>query len=275
MTQGLPELNLNDWRPTRDSLHRLARIVGKVRAAHMPHAKHWWHITLYVTTRGLTTSSFPANGQNLALTLDLRSHVLSVDSSAGWTASLTLIGQDDQAICAWLASVFSAQGLNWDPQWLDGLERQPDTTYDANAAMRFIEVLNRLDMGFKTFKAGLREESSPVQLFPHHMDLAVNWFSGRKVPGVDPDDEESADEQMNFGFVTGDGSIGEAYVYVTAYPAPEGWSDLALIDGAYWFTEGWTGAILPYAELAVSDAPERLLQSFLQGLHAHGRALMR
>jgi len=34
------------------------------------------------------------------------------------------------------------------------------------------------------------------------MDVSMNWFSGRLVPDIDPADEESADEQLNFGFVT-------------------------------------------------------------------------
>jgi hypothetical protein len=102
----------------------------------------------------------------------------------------------------------------------------------------------------------------------------MNWFSGRLVPGMDPADEESADEQMNFGFVTGDGSIPDAYFYVTAYPAPEGWTRLPLPEGAYWHTEGWTGALLPYAALAASDRPKALLLDYLRVVQAHGKRLM-
>ncbi|MEW8193271.1 MAG: DUF5996 family protein, partial [Candidatus Thiodiazotropha sp.] len=126
----------------------------------------------------------------------------------------------------------------------------------------------------KAFKGGLREETSPVQLFPHHFDLAVNWFSGRLVPGADPADEEHADEQMNFGFVTGDESIPDAYLYVTAYPEPGDWMELELKHGAYWHTDGWVGAILPYAELLRQDQPYTLLLVYLQQLRLHGAGLM-
>jgi hypothetical protein len=95
------------------------------------------------------------------------------------------------------------------------------------------------------------------------------------VPGIDPADEESADEQMNFGFVTGDGSIPDAYFYATAYPAPDNWTDLALPEGAYWHTEGWTGAVLPYAAVVAASSPKDLLLDYLQQLHAHGAKQMR
>jgi len=47
----------------------------------MPKSKHWWHITLKVSARGLTTT--PVADQNLELTLDLVGHRLAIDSSAG------------------------------------------------------------------------------------------------------------------------------------------------------------------------------------------------
>src|SRR5918992_3561884 len=51
----LPELHLADWRATKDTLHLYCQIVGKIRMATVPPRNHWWHVTLYVDTRGLTT----------------------------------------------------------------------------------------------------------------------------------------------------------------------------------------------------------------------------
>ncbi len=59
MSQQLPILTLSDWNPTRDTLHQYAKIVGKPRGRYMPKSKHWWHITLNVSARGLTTTPFP------------------------------------------------------------------------------------------------------------------------------------------------------------------------------------------------------------------------
>lgn len=87
----------------------------------------------------------------------------------------------------------------------------------------------------------------------------MNWFSGRLVPGVDPMNEESADELMNFGFITGDGSNPDAYFFATAYPVPNHWAELPLPDGAYWHTMGWIGAVLPNATVTVTYSPFELL----------------
>jgi len=52
---GLPELSLTSWEATKETLHLWTQIVGKIRMASSPPRNHWWHVTLYVDVRGLTT----------------------------------------------------------------------------------------------------------------------------------------------------------------------------------------------------------------------------
>ena len=274
MSQHLPALNLNDWNLTRDTLHQYAKIIGKMRGRYMPKSKHWWHITLSVSARGFTTTPFPIAGQSLELTLDLAAHRLAIESSDGWSASLPLVGQSAAGLCRGISATFAAAGIELEPELLAAFDSKAILPYDAAAIGRFLQAINWVDGVFKTFKGGLREETGPVQIFPHHMDVSMNWFSGRLVPDVDPADEENADEQINFGFVTGDDSISDAYFYTTAYPLPDNWSDLVLPEGAYWHTEGWTGAILPYAAVAASGQPNDLLLEYMRVLQIHGKELM-
>jgi len=105
--------------------------------------------------------------------------------------------------------------------------------------------------------------TTPIPVGTRSLVLSLNWFSGRLVPGVDPADEENADEQMNFGFVSGDAEIRDAYFYATAYPPPMGWTDSPLPAEAYWHSEGWTGAVLMYERLAGIAEPEQALLDFL------------
>jgi hypothetical protein len=274
MTSLLPALRLAEWQATRDSLHQIMKILGRMRGTHTPKAKHWWHITLTVSARGLTTTPFPISGQQLELILDLATHRLVMESGEGWSASLPLVGQSTGGMSRRIAEVLASRGIELSNDVLRMFDGEETLEYDAAAVSRYHRAISWIDMVLKTFKGGLREETSPVQLFPHHMDLAMNWFSGRLVPGVDPADEENADEQMNFGFVTGDGSVSDAYFYTTAYPAPDNWTDLELTGEAYWHTEGWTGALLPYSALLISDHPQQRLLDYLQALQAHGQRLM-
>jgi len=66
----------------------------------------------------------------------------------------------------------------------------------------------------------------------------------------------------------------EPYFYVTAYPTPDGFAGSPLPAGARWQTEGWTGAVLPYAELLYSDDPAARLLEFLHAAHQAGARLM-
>ena len=143
-----------------------------------------------------------------------------------------------------------------------------------DAAKAYLKALVQVDNLFKKFRASFREESSPVHLFPHHFDLAVTWFSGRLIPGKGPSDPESADEQMTFGFVTGDRGIEDAYFYATAYPTPNDLTDQSLPAVADWHTEGWTGAVLPYQALVDDEHPDLLLFNFLHTAHQAGKHFM-
>ncbi len=42
----LPSLPLGAWEGTKETLHRYAQVVGKVRLANAPFKNHWWHVTL-------------------------------------------------------------------------------------------------------------------------------------------------------------------------------------------------------------------------------------
>src|SRR4029079_11132465 len=71
MSRALSPLPLAEWRPTRDRLHRWARLAGAVRRQCSPHRKHWWHIGLVPSPRGLTTTPFGTPHGCAELELDL------------------------------------------------------------------------------------------------------------------------------------------------------------------------------------------------------------
>src|SRR5947207_5430480 len=86
----LPELPLERWEKTKDTLHLYAQIVGKVRLATTPPRNHWWHVPLYVDVRGLTTGSLRRGGTTFEIAFDLVDHELVVRTIGGNTSAFPL-----------------------------------------------------------------------------------------------------------------------------------------------------------------------------------------
>jgi len=271
---GYPDLTFTGWRETRDALRLAARSLGAVRRAVAPPQKHWWHVGLHAGPRGLRTGSIPAPTGAFELTLDLVAHRLEGRSSHGPEITVPLRGLSPAALHEALVG-FMAE-LDIEPGVVDPAPfTSPEPwTYEGRHAHRLWNALSRLETVFRRFKGEFRRESSPVLLYPHHFDLALSWFSGRLVPGQDPSDPDQADEQLTFGFSTGDTSIPEPYVYVTAYPLPDGLSEVRLDGPAEWHRKGFEGAVLPYAALVATRAPDNTLIEFLRTVHHTGRDLM-
>ena len=85
--QGLP---LDEWLPTYATLHRWTQIVGKTRLGLAPFENHWWHCTLYVAARGLTTSPMPYRGGVVEVEFDFLSDLLLARTSGGDVRTLRL-----------------------------------------------------------------------------------------------------------------------------------------------------------------------------------------
>ncbi len=270
---SFPPLPLINWEPTRNSVIVFAQVIGKIRRALAPSEKHWWHVSLSTTSTGLTTSPIPYGQLTFTLELDFTTHRLVFMSNQGALATVSLRGQSAARFTEAVLALLASHGITVEIDREKFANPQP-LIYDIQAVSRMWSAISQIDAILKEFKGTMRRESGPVVLWPHHFDLALLWFSGRLVPGQDPENEEYADEQMNFGFSTGDGAITDAYFYITAYPLPDGLTETPLPEGAYWHTDGFTGAILPYQGLVEASDPKALLLSYLQTVHAAGKALM-
>lgn len=86
-----PPLRPAKWADTCATLHMWTQIVGKVRLALAPLQNHWWHVTLYVTARGLTTSAMPYNGQVVEIAFDFFDHRVIIETSQGKRAAVALM----------------------------------------------------------------------------------------------------------------------------------------------------------------------------------------
>ncbi len=77
MNANWPDIPFEQWRETCSALHVYSQIVGKYRLARTPWLNHSWHATLYVNTRGLTTSLVP-DGAGIEITLDRKRSAAAV-----------------------------------------------------------------------------------------------------------------------------------------------------------------------------------------------------
>lgn len=273
-THKFPPLSLADWQPTLETLQNYAKVIGKVRRALTPPHKHWSHVSLRVGTTGLTTSPIPAGAVSFELLLDLTIHQLVITTSRGERLHKPLTGQSAAVFCEEALFALASLGFNVD---IDRslFEDTTPGTYDRGAVERYWQALSQIDAIFNKFKGEQRQETGPVQLWSHHIDLAMLWFSGRLVPGQDPENEEYADEQMNFGFSPGDGGIPNPYFYITAYPTPDDLTNTPLPAGAEWRTESFTGAVMMYEALVEVETPAEKLLNFLRTVQQAGAQLMR
>jgi len=265
-----PVLVGDDIATTRDAVHAYSQVVGAWLEACRPRRKHWWHISLRPTVRGLTTG--PVHAEiDFEFELDLQASRLLGRVAGGNDLEVQLIGQAPASLAAAMQQYLRDAGLP--PERTpagDANEMPPTDGYTPAAAQQIALTWAAVSGALATLRAGIPEETSPIQLWPHHFDLSMVWLPGEKIRGQDPADEEHSDKQMNFGFALGDGSIPEPYFYITAYPEPEAFASLSLPTGARWMNEGFSGAVLLYRDLLAHDGPESALLNLWRELIAAG-----
>ena len=272
-TQAFPILDATAIGPTLNAVHAYAQVLGDWLGASLPRRKHWWQLTVKPSIKGISTGLVQA-GINFELELELAQDRLVGRVAGGKELSEPLAGRPAKELAGIVQSYLIDNGI--DPELIPadkGRERDTQATadYSVEIASSLGAALRSVNAAMSTFQAGIREETSPIQIWPHHFDLGMLWLPGTKVEGQDPDNEEYADKSMNFGFTFGDEGIPEPYFYITAYPLPDAFPSLPLPPGTTWHTEGFTGAVLTYRSLLENANPADYLVELWNGLLTAGR----
>ena len=279
-----PELPTETWRDTYETLHLWTQIIGKIRLVRTPWLNHSWHVALYVTARGLTTSPIPDGDGTFQIDLDLIDHVLRISTSSGAGRQFALAGQSVASFYAAIMAALAELGIHIAidempselPEPIRFSQDHRHATYDADAVRRFFQILLNADGVFKHFRTGFLGKASPVHFFWGSFDLAVTRFSGRRAPrhpgGVPhlPDAvayEAYSHEESSAGFWPGSGAIDYPAFYSYAYPEPAGFRAAQVRPEAAFFSESLGEFILPYDAVRVSAQPEQTLLDFLQSTY--------
>ncbi len=288
-----PELPYADWKATCETLHLWTQIVGKIRLTQTPWLNHSWHVALYVTTRGLTTSPIPCGGRSFQIDFDFIDHVLWIRTDEGHFRQVMLAPKSVAAFYGELSAAMAALGLhvriNTTPcEIVDCVpfdQDQVHAAYDPGYANRFWRVLLSTHDVLAYFRTAFLGKASPVHFFWGSFDLAVTRFSGRPAPlhpgGVPhlPDAvarEAYSHEVSSAGFWPGGGGpVADAAFYSYAYPAPEGFASAVIRPTQAFFSPQLGEFILPYDRLRSSPDPDAMLMEFLQSTYEAAADLAR
>ena len=271
-----PRLRLADWADTKDPLHMWTQIVGKVRMAYAPRVNHWWHVTFYVSPRGLTTSTIPYRDGGFDAEFDCHDHQLHIRTSDGRGRAVALtakpVAQFYTETMAGLTDLGIPTRIHAAPNEVEVAvpfaEDEQHRSYDPAAAQLFWRQLLQAHRVLSAFRAGFAGKVSPVHFFWGAMDLACTRFSGRPAPphpGGAPNCpaevmlEGYSHELASCGFWPG-GEEGAFYAY--AYPEPPGYATSQVHPAAAQYTNG--EHVLPYEVVAVAADPDAVLLEFLQ-----------
>jgi Family of unknown function (DUF5996) len=279
-----PELPTTAGRETYETLQLWTQIVGKIRLAREPWLNHSWHVVLYVTARGLTTSPIPDGTRTFQIDFDFIDHALRISSGDGAQRQFSFAGHSVASFYAAIMAELAQLGIhvainempNELPEPIRFSQDHQHASYDPDAVQRFFQILVNAERVFKHFRTAFLGKASPVHFFWGSFDLAVTRFSGRRAPrhpgGVPhlPDDvvaEAYSHEVSSAGFWPGSGAIDYPAFYSYAYPEPAGFRTTAVRPDAAFFSEALGEFILPYDAVRTAARPDQALLEFLQSTY--------
>jgi hypothetical protein len=285
-----PPMPLAEWRDTKETLHRFAQVVGKIRLAASVRRNHWWNVPFHLTGRGITTRPMGQVDGNPVFTIDFDfvDHQLVVARLDGRAESFPLVGQSVASFHERTLAALATLGVRVDiaiPRPFD----LPDTarpfaedtehaTYDPAHANRYWKILSQVALALEEFAAGFSGKASPVHHFWHTFDIAHSRFSGRRIDRsaqIDPVTREAySRELISFGFWFGDDTFTEPAFYSYTAPEPEGLAGEPLTPAsARWVPHRDSHlAVLPYDAARAESDPRGAVLAFYESAYQAGAA---
>ena len=279
-----PELPFEEWSDTAATLHMWTQIVGKVRLVQGPWINHSWGVSLYVTPRGLTTSTMPHGEGTFQIDFDFIDHRLLILASDGQSRQLSLEPRTTAdfytELMAQLSELDLAVDISARPNEVEPAtpfaQDEGHASYDPAAVHRFWQVLVSVDQVFRRFRAGFLGKSSPSHFFWGSFDLAVTRFSGRTAPEhpggypnmpLDVMREAYSHEVSSAGFWPGSDEAPFPIFYSYAYPTPEGFAEAAVQPAAAAWNTELGEFVLPYEDVRTAVDPSEALTAFLESTY--------
>lgn len=283
-----PALPYAEWSDTCETLHMWTQIAGKIRMAMTPPINHWWHVTLYVTPRGLGTSLIPNNGRPFEIEFDFLAHRLMINCGDGAHREIPLapmtVADFYQRVMVALSELKIDVEISTEPQEVANPirfdEDRQHRSYDADAVHRFWRALVASSNVMTEFRSRFIGKVSPVHFFWGGFDLAVSRFSGRRapkhapIPGVSYSmiQEAYSHECSSVGWWPGGNGVDASYFSYT-WPGPEGFSKARVRPSSAAWSDALGEFVLPYDAVRNAADPEQALMEFCQSTYDAGADL--
>jgi hypothetical protein len=286
-----PELPYAAWKDTCVTLQLWTQIVGKIRLVQTPWLNHSWHVVLYVTPRGLSTSSIPYGERSFELNFDFLDHVLHLSTSDGGRKKLGLYPRSVADFYAEILRALAELGIeirihelpNEIPDAIRFSEDQIHASYDPDYAERFWRILLQSTRVLERFRTSFIGKCSPVHFFWGSFDLAVTRFSGRRAPkfegaGGVPNMPEAvvydaySHECCSAGFWPG-GEGSDAAYYCYAAPSPQGFDAAPVGPAQAFWNRNLNQFNLPYDAVRTAADAELALMEFLTSTYEAAASL--
>jgi hypothetical protein len=233
--------------PVRDYFQDVAKVVSKFQQAFVDILPHDAQYGLLVVPEGLASQSLTINGKTYQVIIDMRQGFLRLDDQK-WPLQNYSPERLIQELRQWTVRQDLDVAIDDPAEYITG-----QSQYDQAIASDIADIFGWSAMLFEAMKPGLSGDCSPVLLFPHHFDVSMSWFPSEKL-------------QYTLGFLFGDETIPEPYLYVTAYPEPAEFTNLSLASPAYWQVNGFSGAILKCGDVAHLPDPTGTAGAFLHAV---------
>jgi hypothetical protein len=283
-TAAWPTLDFEAYKDTAATVHLWTQIIGKIRLKKMPWLNHSWHVTLYVSGRGLTTGSIPYGSGVFQIDMDFIDHQVVISCSDGKRETIQLyprtVAGFYEELFAKLASMGIAVVIHDAPNEVDPAIRfQQDTihkSYDAEQMHLLWQALLRIEVVFTRFRSAFIGKVSPVHLFWGSFDLAVTRFSGRLAPkyaGAVTNipkavmEEAYSHEVSSCGFWPGNAQSPAPAFYSYCYPTPPDFGKQAIAPAQAFYSEEMGEFFLPYEAVRQSEDPSGMLLQFLRSTY--------
>jgi hypothetical protein len=278
-SEAWPALPYDAWSDTCETLHRWTQLVGMVRMALSPPTNHWWHVTLYLTARGLTTSPIPYRGRLFDLTFDFPADQLLIEVSDGRRAILPLVPMSVREFHRRLVAELRALGIEVElprrpvecTQPIPFAEDEVHASYEGQWARRFWRTLLQTSAVLASIRNRFLGKASPIHFFWGGFDLALTYFSGRRAP-VRPEldavgQEAYSHEVISMGFWPGSETFGKAAFYTYAAPVPPGLAGARIEPPAAYWHPPLGEFLLDHDDVRQSGAPELTLRRFFESAY--------